>query len=212
MATKSRTALTIAFMLTAVVCLAGVEVADLKETSPTASDADPQQPPPPVPKDALFVGDWGDVTLKITADPKGVVQKVAVLKASRIKVFDERIRLWVEKNWRMPADLTQKKPRTFIAPIVFPRETRGPDVSGGGKYPSPQYPWILYRKRVVGVGVGLQINVARSGKVESTRLLVSSSIPGVDEYTRNWVQRKWQFPPADEERCYTWRCEYRLQD
>jgi TonB family protein len=144
--------------------------------------------------------------LLITADPAGVIQKVEIAKPSKAKILDEYTRDWVEKHWKMPPSKTSALGlRKFSAPIVYPKGFR----PMGGKFPDPPYPTYLMRQGVQGLIV-LEIVVAQSGHIDDVKVLLSSDSKTLDEQTRSWVLKHWEFPPGSAE-TYYWHCEFRLR-
>lgn len=164
-------------------------------------------PSPPVPPEALFLGEWGDLELTIVADPEGKILNVTVSKPSEVKLFDERIRGWVQTNWNMGrAKEGLSGPRTFKAPIVFHGADRFPQ---GGKFPPPSYPWKLLQKGVRG-SLAVTIKVQRSGTVESATVFVGSGSKELDEHTTTWVKKRWKFPPSEDGKVVYWVCHYQM--
>lgn len=176
------------------------------EPPAVSPDDEAHCPSPPVPAEALFLGEWGDLELTIVADPEGKILSATVSKPSEVKLFDERVRDWVEKNWRMGrAKEGRGGPRTFKAPIVFHGADRFPQ---GGKFPPPSYPWKLLQKGVQG-SLAVTIKVEPSGMVESASVFVGSGSRELDEHTTSWVKKRWRFPALSQGKVVYWVCHYR---
>jgi TonB family protein len=162
-------------------------------------------PSPVLPEQALFLGQYANLELTITANRDGSLEKVLISKKSRARLYDEYTRDWVEKHWRMPAAKAGEPDlRKFIAPIVYPK-AEWP----AGHYPRPSYPAEYLRNHIEGIVI-IEFRVAPSGEIKSTRTLLSSGHKGLDTYTEQWVRKEWKFPPG-EERCYYWPVAYVLK-
>ena len=162
----------------------------------------PGCPSPVLPEQALFLGQYANLELTITAKRDGSLEKVVISKKSKARLYDEYTRNWVEKHWKMPpAKGDDPNLRSFIAPIVYP-EKKPP----GGHYPAPNYPLEFLRDHVQGLVV-VEINVAPSGEIESTRTVMSSGNKKLDAHSEKWVLKKWKFPPGDARSCY-WPVAY----
>src|SRR6185369_16500437 len=118
---------------------------------------------------AFFLGEYANLELTITANRDGSLQKVVISKKSQARLYDEYTRSWVEKHWKMaPARPDEPDARKFIAPIVYPNNAW----PSGGRFPPPDYPAAYIRDRIEGLVV-IEIAVAPSGKIESTRTVLS---------------------------------------
>ena len=143
----------------------------------------PGCPSPVLPEPALFLGQYA--------------------KKSKARLYDEYTRSWVEKHWKMPpAKPGEPDVRKFIAPIVYPKHKWPP----GGYYPPPDYPGDYIREHVEGLVI-IEIKVAPSGHIESTRTVLSSGNKGLDAHTEQWVRQQWKFPPG-EGHWYYWPVAY----
>jgi TonB family protein len=172
--------------------------------APTGESADLDRPSPVLPDAAFLLSEYAALELKITAAPDGSIQQVIVSKPSRAKLYDEYTRDWVAKHWKMPAaKADEPELREFIAPIVYPKATRPPD----GYYPPPNYPARFIEERVTGLVI-VEIKVAPSGQIESAVTISSSGHKQLDDYTTNWVQKKWKFPPSGKPRRIFWPVTY----
>jgi TonB family protein len=161
------------------------------------------RPSPVLPEPALFLGQYANLELTITANRDGSLQKVVISKKSKARLYDEYTRSWVDKHWRMPlAKPGEPDVRKFIAPIVYPKHKWPP----GGYYPPPDYPVDYIREHVEGLVI-IEIKVAPSGNIESTRTVLSSGNKGLDTHTEQWVRKQWKFPPG-EGRWYYWPVAY----
>ncbi len=182
---------------------AGQEVgAPSLATEPPASDTS-GCPSPVLPESALLLGQYANLELTITVSRDGSLQKVVISKQSKARLYDEYSRSWVEKHWKMlPAKPGEPDTRRFIAPIVYPENKMPP----GGRYPTPDYPVAYMRDHVEGLVI-IEIEVAPSGDIESTRTVLSSGHKGLDAHTEEWVRKRWKFP-SGERRRVRWPAAY----
>ena len=172
--------------------------------TPSGESTDPDRPSPVLPDAAFLLSEYASLELKLTAARDGSIQQVIVSKPSRAKLYDEYTRDWVAKHWKMPAAKADgPELREFIAPIVYPKASRPP----GGYYPPPDYPVRFIQERVTGLVI-VEIKVAPSGQIESAVTISSSGHKPLDDYTTNWVQKKWKFPPSGKARRIFWPVTY----
>lgn len=163
-------------------------------------------PSPVLPESALALGQYANLELTLTANRDGSLQKVIISKQSRARLYDEYTRSWVEKHWKMPpAKPDDPEVRKFIAPIVYPKKELPP----GGRFPPPNYPAALMRQHIQGLVI-IEILVAPSGEVESTRTIVSSGHKDLDAHSEQWVHKHWKFPAGEKCTVY-WPVVYKIQ-
>jgi len=173
---------------------------------PAIESGGPDRPPPVLPEAALFLSEYAALELTITAGRDGSMRKVVISKPSQARLYDEYTRNWVEKHWKMPdANPGEPELRKFVAPIVYPKKPKPLD----GYFPKPPYPDFYLRNHVEGL-VMVEFTVAPSGKVATTRTILSSGRKGLDAFTEDWVRRNWKFPPGEERRYY-WRVAYLIE-
>jgi len=190
---------TVRSLVFAAVLLSQVRAAELTAaTSPSQriveSQFAPDQPPPPLPLEAIFASPQS-LELMIRAARDGTVRSVVVSKPSQIKELDEYTRKWVELKWKMPAAKPEDPDlRTFMAPFIYSKGTKWPKES---KHPMPPYPSRMLRERKEGIVV-LDIEFSDAGQVETTSVVFSSGNQILDQSTEDWVRKKWSLPPGNK--------------
>jgi TonB family protein len=182
------------------------EHASTSATTAQSEPVDPDRPSPPVPEDALILGDWGNLELLISADRAGLITDVKIAKPSAVKILDDHTRTWVQQHWKMPP-ATAREPdvRQFVAPIIYPKLA----YPKGGRYPPPNYPSPALHKRIEGV-VALRLHVDETGHVDAISLLKSSGSQILDDHTCSHVRQRWRFP-AGKARLVWWTCIYKME-
>jgi protein TonB len=107
-----------------------------------------------------------------------------------------------------PAVLPKPAPPKAVGPPK-PIEIRS-DNSGLGRTPWPSvYPREALLNKQQGT-VGLQITVDPTGAITAVEVRSSSGYSVLDREARDWIRRRWQFPPG-EARVFTVSFEYNLK-